>query len=263
VKADVNRPLLEYHGGKWRSAPWIISHFPSHKKYVEPFGGGASVLLRKTPSFKEIYNDLSGEIVNLFRQARDNGEELHKLILLTPYSREEFNLAFEPCPSDLLEQARRTIIRSLFGYGTFGVSKSTGYSGATEKWKTYPTALKKIINRLRCVNIENDDALVIIDKYDSPDTLFYIDPPYVSDTRTGNANVYEFEMTDEQHHKLAEKIHSVKGKVVLSGYECPLYNELYKEKDWRKVHKTEHTDSCKASARTETLWMRNIEEGLL
>jgi len=264
---EVNRPILEYHGGKWRSAPWIISHFPEHRKYVEPYGGGASVLLRKTPSFKEVYNDLNGEIVNLFRQARNNGEELCRVVNLTPYSREEFNLAFEPC-TDPLEQARRTILRSMFGFGTYGVSritkkedanKLTGYSGATEKWVSYPLALKKIVERLRCVNIENKDALEIIEIYDSPDTLFYVDPPYVSHTRTGDASDYEYEMTDKQHILLAEKLHSVKGKVLLSGYECVLYEKLYG--DWEKAQKIEHTD--RAGARIETLWMKNIDEGLL
>jgi len=217
-----------------------------------------------------VYNDLNGEIVNLFRQARDNGKELCRVVELTPYSREEFNLAFEPCPNDPLEQARRTILRSLFGYGTFGVCRKTtkadagsltGYSGATEKWVSYPVALKKIVDRLRCVNIENNDALAIIHTYDSPDTLFYVDPPYVSHTRTGDADIYEFEMSDEQHRELAEKLYTVEGKVILSGYECPLYEELYG--DWHKVQKTEHTDSCKASVRIETLWMKNIEEGLV
>jgi DNA adenine methylase len=267
MNEKVSRPLLEYHGGKWRLAPWIISQFPCHKKYVEPYGGGGSVLLRKSPSFKEVYNDLNGEIVNLFRQARDNGDALYRAVSLTPYSRKEFELSFDPCPDDPLEQARRTIIRSLFGFGTFGVSRKTvkddvnrltGYSGATEKWASYPSALKKIVNRLRCVNLENRDALEVIEIHDSPETLFYVDPPYVSGTRTGNADDYEYEMSDDQHIRLAKKLNSVEGKVILSGYACPLYDNLYR--DWRTVQKTEHTD--RAGERTETLWLRNIEEGL-
>lgn len=267
MKGKASRPMLEYHGGKWRLAPWIISHFPSHKKYVEPFGGGGSVLLRKSPSFKEVYNDLNGEVVNLFRQARDNGDALHRAVSLTPYSREEFNRSFEPCPDNPLEQARRTIIRSLFGFGTYGVSRKTtkddvdrltGYSGATEKWASYPAALKKIVARLRCVNIENKDAMEVIDIYDSPETLFYVDPPYVSETRTGYADDYEFELSSDQHTKLSNKLNSVKGKVILSGYMCPLYEELYY--GWATIQKTDHTD--RAKERIETLWMKNIEEGL-
>jgi DNA adenine methylase len=266
MNEKVKRPLLEYHGGKWRLAPWIISHFPNHKKYVEPFGGGASVLLRKPPSFKEVYNDLNGEVVNLFKQARDNGDALCRAVSLTPYSRDEFNKSFEQS-DDPLEQARRTIIRSLFGFGTFGVSRKTtekdvnrltGYSGATEKWISYPIALRKIVNRLRCVNIEYKDALEVIDIYDSPETLFYVDPPYVSETRTGNADDYECELTNEQHIMLAQKLNTVQGKVILSGYSCPLYRELYH--GWHTDQKRDHTD--RAGERIEMLWMRNIEEGL-
>jgi DNA adenine methylase len=108
------------------------------------------------------------------------------------------------------------------------------------------------------VNIENKDALEIINIYDSTETLFYVDPPYVAETRIGGANDYEFEMSNEQHIQLANKLNSVKGKVILSGYRCPLYEELYR--NWVVVQKIEHTD--RAKERIETLWMRNIEEGL-
>ena len=102
------RPLVRYHGGKWMLAPWIIAHFPPHRTYVEPFGGGGSVLLRKTRSYAEVYNDLGGEIVNLFRVARARGEELARLVELTPFARAEFAESYEPA-EDELEEARRLI----------------------------------------------------------------------------------------------------------------------------------------------------------
>ena len=90
------RPILRWHGGKWILAPWIISHFPAHKCYVEPFGGAASVLLRKARSYAEVYNDLDGEVVNLFRVAREHGAELRQRLHLTPFSRLDFAESYEP-----------------------------------------------------------------------------------------------------------------------------------------------------------------------
>jgi DNA adenine methylase len=117
------RPLLRYHGGKWLLAPWIISHFPPHRVYVEPFGGGASVLIRKSRSYAEVYNDLDGEVVNLFRVVRDNGLELKRRLALTPFAREEYQSAWFPS-DDPIEQARRTVIRSFMGFGSAAVTMS-------------------------------------------------------------------------------------------------------------------------------------------
>lgn len=114
------RPVLRYHGGKWRLAPWICAHFPAHRLYVEPFGGAASVLLRKPRSYGEIYNDLDGEIVNVFRVLRDNGHALRAALELTPFAREEFAESYMP-HSDPIEQARRTIVRSFQGFGSAAV----------------------------------------------------------------------------------------------------------------------------------------------
>ncbi len=111
------RPIVRYHGGKWMLAQWIIAQFPAHRVYVEPFGGGGSVLLRKPRSYAEIYNDLDGEIVNLFLMARDHGEELRRALELTPFARVEFMESYEPSENPI-EQARRTVARSFMGFGS-------------------------------------------------------------------------------------------------------------------------------------------------
>jgi DNA adenine methylase len=90
-------------------AEWIISNFPPHRVYVEPFGGAASVLLQKRRTYSEVYNDLGGELVNLFTVVRDRGLELVKVLELTPFAREEYARSFE-LSEDPLEQARRTVV---------------------------------------------------------------------------------------------------------------------------------------------------------
>ena len=162
------RPMLRYHGGKWLLAPWIIENMPTHKVYVEPFGGAASVLLRKERTYAEIYNDLDGELVNLFRVARDNGEALRTALELTPFSRVDFKESYEPT-SDPLEQARRTVVRSFMGFGSNSHNKATGFrsnsnrSGTTpaHDWRNWPGCFGAIVERLRGVCIENRDAAAL------------------------------------------------------------------------------------------------------
>jgi DNA adenine methylase len=252
------RPLLRYHGGKWELAPWIISHFPAHRVYVEPYGGAASVLLRKPRSYAEIYNDLDGEIVNLFRVLRDpmQARELVRLVALTPYARAEFELSYLP-DGDPVEQARRTVVRSFMGYhaeATTGQPAGfrTGVRGdkpsAANDWAHID--LGAAIGRLRGVTIENRPALRVIRAYDRPEALFYLDPPYPAGVR-GTDGFYRHEMTDGEHRELAELANSVKGMVIISGYRCPLYDELYA--DWRCVTKYCYADS--AAPRQEALWL--------
>ena len=259
------RPFLRYHGGKWRLAPWIISHFPAHRIYTEAYGGAGSVLLRKARAYSEVYNDLDGQIVNLFRVLRDpmQARELVRQVTLTPYARAEFDASYL-LAEDPIEQARRTLFRSMAGFSTTGATGrwKTGFranvtrTGTTPAadWRTFPAALEQIIERLRGVVIEHDDALAVIARYDGPETLHYVDPPYPHSTRyvrwAGEA--YAHEMSDDQHRELAALLHQVKGAVVLSGYACELYDqELYP--DWQRVEHPAHADGAKD--RIEVLWL--------
>jgi DNA adenine methylase len=271
--AEVKRSMLRYHGGKWRIAPWIISYIPAHKIYVELFGGGGSVLLRKPRSYSELYNDLDGEIVNLFRITRNRGDELREKLFLTPYSREEFILAYEPA-SDPLEQARRTVTRAFMGFASAAATEGKSYKGKNplagfrsntsrggnipaHDWANYPDALKSIIERLRGVVIENRSALDIIPIHDTEETVFYADPPYLPSVRDYGAD-YKYEMTEEDHIRLAEKLNQVKGAVLVSGYHSDLYDELYR--GWIRREKNTYADG--ALPRVEVLWMKGIETGL-
>lgn len=251
------RPILRWHGGKWILANWIISHLPKHRVYVEPFGGAGSVLLRKPRSYGEIYNDLDGEVVNLFRVARDSGTELKHCLELTPFSRDEFVLSYERS-SDPLEQARRTVVRSFMGFGSNSHNQATGFransnrSGTTpaHDWANYPDALETLIQRLQGVCIENRNAIDVMNAHDSNETVHYVDPPYVSSTRDKGGD-YRHEMTDAQHIDLASALHQMRGSVVLSGYPCELYANLYS--DWHRIERRSLADG--ARPRVEVLWL--------
>lgn len=256
------RPILRYHGGKWLLAPWIISHFPPHRTYTEAYGGAGSVLLRKARSYTEVYNDLDEEIVQLFRVARDEGERLANALELTPFARREFQEAYKPT-DDVVESSRRTIIRSFMGFGSDGVHSThrTGFRGRSQRsgttpahdWANFPDAFRLIIARLSAVVVECKPGLEIIEAYDSPEALHYVDPPYVHSTRkrVDAARGYRHEMTDRDHRDLARLLKRVRGGVVLSGYHSELYDELYA--DWRRVERTgPFADG--AMKRTEVLW---------
>lgn len=231
--------------------------------------GGGSVLLRKPRSKGEIWNDLTGEIVNVFRVLRDGhkAEELARLLALTPFARAELELAYEPGETDV-EAARRTITRAFLGFQgtgcagtafTFrGKPRRTGFrSLATrgdtfpaQEWATYVDCIPSFVERLKGVVIEDRPALEIIERFDKPGSLFYVDPPYVKETR-GSHVTYHFEMDDAQHRELAEVLHRVQSPVVISGYESPLYEELYR--DW-SCFKTS-SRGLTNTERTECLWL--------
>jgi DNA adenine methylase len=258
------RPVLRWHGGKWKLAPWIIGHFPAHRVYTEAFGGAASVLIRKPRCYGEVYNDLDGEVVNLFRVLQDptSAARLRELLYLTPFARDEFELVYQPT-EDSIERARRLVIVCFMGFGSNGHNNGqrTGFrsnsnrSGTTpaHDWSNYPDALPAVIERLRGVVIESKDALKVIEQHDGPETLHYVDPPYVHSTRSGrHQHDYRHEMSDEDHRRLAGALRAGKGMVVLSGYPCDLYDrELFH--DWMRIEKPSFADG--ARPRTEVLWI--------
>jgi DNA adenine methylase len=254
------RPVCRYHGGKWKLAPWIISHFPEHRVYVEPFGGGGSVLLRKTRSYAEVYNDLDGEMVNLFRVARDSGQELTRRLALTPFARDEFHSAYESS-DDPIEQARQTVVKSFLGFGSDAIQRCTGFrsnsnrSGTTpaHDWANLADAFPSIVQRLQGVVIENRAAVLVMLKHDAPDTLHYVDPPYVLSTRMLRTDScrYRHELTDEDHRELAVSLKQLKGMVIVSGYPSTLYNELFE--GWKRLDRDAFADG--AAARIECLWI--------
>lgn len=266
----VKRPALRYHGGKWKDAPWIFEHFPPHRVYVELFGGAASVLLRKPRSYAEVYNDIWGTVVNVFRVLRDPdlAARLEQLIRLTPFARAEFEQCGEVDLADITdpaEMARRTIFRSFAGFGSASTNNkhATGFRGNSNRsgttpahdWQNWPDHIESFTKRLQGVVIENRDYFTVAKQYDSPDTCFYVDPPYVHDTRNmqrGNA-AYAHELDDQGHVDLAAVLKAREGFVVLSGYESDLYKNLYP--GWKVIRKKSFSDG--AHPRVECLWLND------
>jgi len=266
------RPVLRYHGGKWKLAPWVLEHFPPHNIYVEAFGGAASLLMRKTRCYGEVYNDLDADVVNVFRILRDpvTAAELCKRISLTPFARDEFKAAYDE-PADSIDAAHKMIVRSFMGFGSASMTRMhiTGFRSNSNRsgtipatdWANWPSQVQEFVERLRGVVIENRDAVKVITQHDSPSTLHYVDPPYPHSTRSslthknGNrGHYYRHDMDDFEHRRLALALRERQGMVIVSGYTCPLYDdELYG--DWKRVERAHYADG--ARPRTEVLWLNS------
>lgn len=261
------RIVFGWYGGKFSHLKWLLPLLPKCHHYCEPFSGSAAVLINREPSPVETYNDIDGDVVNFFRVLRDRHEDLIQSISLTPFSREEYYYAIYDTTSDIddVERARRFYIRArqtrtglaqTATLGRWANCKNTsraGMSGVVSRWLGGVDALDEIAQRLIRVQIENRPAIDIIRLYDSQDTLFYCDPPYLHVTR-GDNNAYGFEMDENQHREFAEVVNKCKGKVAVSGYDHSIMDELYKPEKWFKTFGTEKTIHSTKDKRQEVLW---------
>jgi len=262
-----------WYGGKYSHLNWLLPLLPQTTHYCEPFGGSAAVLVNREPSLVETYNDIDGEVVNFFRVLRDQKDALIEAIGLTPFSREEFRLAVATQDGTLsdLERARRFFVRarqvrtglaqtaSEGRWANCVLTSRAGMAGAVSRWLGSVEGLSEIAQRLLRVQIESDAAINVIQRYDSPDTLFYCDPPYVHESRS-DTKAYAYEMTDDEHRELAAVLHKVRGMVALSGYHCDLMDELYGDWTWvaaptRKAHSTNTGADNNKQDRTEIIWV--------
>lgn len=255
-----------WYGGKFSHLDWLLPLLPAAHHYCEPFAGSAAVLLNRPPSPIETYNDVDGDVVNFFQILRKQKAELIEAIGLTPFSREEFYFAVQPRGERIskLERARRFFIRArqartgmaqMASLGRWANCKSTsraGMSGVVSRWLGSVDSLPQIAERLLRVQIENRPAEDVIRLYDSPDTLFYCDPPYVHSTR-GDSKAYRFEMDDAAHVRLAKVVSACKGKVAMSGYRCDLMDTLYS--GWRRLDGEFKNCHSIKSPRSEALWV--------
>jgi DNA adenine methylase len=253
---------VPYFGSKQRIAPWIASLLPAHEHYVEPFAGGLSVLLAKTQSLMETVNDLDGELMTFWRVLRDRPQDLVRVCALTPHARAEHAAAYSPAPDgDDLETARRVFIR--LTQGRSGTLRRTGWrhyidpcgsaTSMSDRLDAAVTRLATAAERLHEVSLDCRPALDLIEKYGrGRDVLLYVDPPYLGSTRPWSN--YRVEMKGEQEHRdLAAALVACRATVVLSGYDSPLYAELYE--GWHRYEQKTMTGNAKtAKDRTEVLW---------
>ena len=255
-----------WYGGKFSHLDFLAPLLPEDAThFCDVFGGSAAVLLNVGPYPVETFNDIDSDLVNFFAILRDQHEELLGAISLTPFSREELERACEPASGlSPVERARRFYIRarqtrtglaqtsSVGRWAHCVLTSRAGMSGSVSRWLGSVDGLAEITTRLRRVQIENAPAVEVIQRYDTPETLFYLDPPYVHAAR-GDTASYGFEMTDAEHHELAEYLGVIRGRAVISGYRTQLYDELFR--DWQRIDADEQRVSSVNAMRQESVWM--------
>lgn len=260
-------PVLAYYGSKNRLAKRIVSTFLPHRVYVEPFFGSGAVLFAKRPSSTEVVNDIDSELVNFFKVVRDRPDELSDLLDFTPYARDELITVRTPKSGlDELERARRLFVSLNSGFsgvggekGDSGFSYSTGaHQSRADLFRNRTRRFRTVAYRLKDVEIENVDALTLLDRLDSPETTFYLDPPYLAETRVVAKRGYEHNSASPDFHMaLLETCLKAEGQVVLSGYASDLYDTMLSGWQRREV-------AVKASAagnntpRTEVVWANRL-----
>lgn len=235
--------LIRWAGGKGKQLNDLLPLIPQTKIYVEPFGGGCSVLLNKERSEIEVYNDLDDALVNLFETIRDPDRmaRFSALVDLMPYSR----VAFEQCLS--FEGIRDPVQRAVAFYTVLGQSisgKRLARKGdwargrldnLASRWFAKQDKLVQIHERVKGIQIECRDAIDILQEWDTDDTTFYCDPPYILDTRN-KKKYYAVEPGDDYHRQLVDVLLQVRGGVVLSGYDHPIYLRLLDEGWWTDLY---------------------------
>jgi DNA adenine methylase len=259
--SEVTRPVLRYHGGKYRIADWVLRFFPRHKVYVEPFGGAASVLLAKEPAPTEVYNDLDSRVVTLFRVLRDpeKAAELARRLELTPFAREEYEGWCYADPSDDIDAAHQIVARGFMGQSSKGIWQRSGldtrvnpdgYCSRISALRATPGACMAVAKRMASVLIEHDDAIDVMRRHDRPDALIFCDPPYLTPEGRGT-RIYTHDFSLEDHRTLLAELRDMQSMIVLSGYPSELYANLLP--DWERHQRKAMADGGRE--RTEVAWL--------
>lgn len=252
------KAIMKYPGSKWSLADWIISFFPPHHSYLEPFFGSGAILFNKSRSHIETVNDMDNNVVNLFECIRENPNRLAQMVYMTPYARETYERAYRTNPEDKFEAALNFYIRLNMGYGFRTNGEKVGWKNdvqgrerayASQDWCNLPDKIMEIAERLRGVQIENRPAAELIPRFNYNNVLIYCDPPYMLKTRHGKQ--YKCEMDDSEHEALLDMLLKHKGYVIISGYDTELYNTMLT--GWNKFEKD--TYSQVMTKKKEVIWL--------
>jgi DNA adenine methylase len=262
-----NKKLVafNYFGGKYNFLEQLYNYFPDHLHFVDVFCGSMSVTLNKLPSKMDTANDISGDIINFFKVLREHPIELIYNLELTPTSRQEYKNCFPiNCPgiSDI-ERARRFFVRCRQSFQGSGIVQSTGFNACistsekslsknVSKFLSSVKRLPAVIEKLKTIQIESLDYTVLLEKYDRKETFFYVDPPYELRMRNYK-KIYQYEFSDIDHIKMAEILKTLKGKIMVSGYDSPMYQNLFK--DWNFINLKPLGHSMKINPQQECIWM--------
>ncbi len=255
---------FNYFGGKFTWIEHLYAHFPpGFTHLVDLFAGSMAVSLNYKGRCIKTANEINTDITNFFEVLRNDEEILTRLLLLTPISETEYNNCWE-MSDDKIEQARRFYVRvrqSFFGLGAQRKNKGwhmaklhvNAQGGETvSRWNNAIAKLHDVAEVLRTeFQIMNRNYTECIDMIDNPNAFFYCDPPYPLESRK-SSNDYKFEFTNEDHRELASQLHSIEGKAMISGYDCPLMNELYG--DWCKIKFPVKKNNIRSSKVQEVIW---------
>ena len=250
----MNKITYKQYGGKSSLAKWIVSQFPSHKIYLEPFCGSCAVLFAKEKSFVEFVNDMDNRFINMFEQIRSEPDKLAALLWATPYS--AANWRDVHVSDDVLEDARLLMAQGCQFYcgdgnsSTWSVDKcSAAHKPKPEVWADWFLRVLPAAARMRTVQILNEDAILAIKRvYQLEDALIYVDPPYL-----GHEKEYRFSV---DYATMIATLNAAKAKVVVSEYATA--DEFFK--GWRRIEKTTAgrartgRHNTKAKEKTEVLY---------
>lgn len=259
------RSVLRYPGSKWNIASQLVRLIPEHHTYVEPFFGSGAVLFNKQQSNIEIVNDLDSNVVNLFHCIQEDAQNLARMVMTTPFSREIYEVTYRNAydNDDSYQKALKFLIQCWQGYGFRTDGSKVGWRNDVQgrerayalwNWYRLPEWLIDIAERLRMVQIENRPALEVIERFNYSNVFMYIDPPYMLHTRTGKQ--YNYEMTDSDHEELLKMLLQSKAKIMLSGYESDMYNDYLA--GWGKKQFSSYAEHGKP--RTETVWINYMHD---
>ena len=255
---------FNYFGGKFTWLEHLYANFPTDFTHlVDVFAGSMCVSLNYKGNVIKTANEINEDITNFFFVLRDHEEELTRLLLLTPCSETEYNNSWVKC-EDKIELARRFYVRirqSFFGLGAqrknkgWHMAKSHVNASGGETVSRWNKAIEKLHDVAEVIRSEfqimNSNYAECIDRIDNPNAFFYCDPPYPLECRK-SSNDYKFEFSDDQHRELAMKLHNIEGKAMISGYDCPLMQELYG--DWHKVLFPVKKNNIRSGYVQEVVW---------